>query len=184
MAQVTLPVVGVQYNVDSLLGTDGIVGVKTGWTPEAGGCFLFAAGTSVDGNKVTVIGAVLHQAATTAQPSALQAAFDASTSLLKSAESALVRVQVVKAGAKFGSLEAPWASSVVLRAARSVSVYGLPGTKVSTQVSLPRTFTAPVASGQHLGTATVTVGSQQVTIPLTTGGKLPSASLKWRLTRI
>ena len=37
MGQVTLPVAGRQHNLDKLLGTDGIVGIKTGTTSQAGG---------------------------------------------------------------------------------------------------------------------------------------------------
>jgi len=43
MPQVTLPVAGVVYNVNSALGHDGIVGVKTGSSSPAGGCLAFAA---------------------------------------------------------------------------------------------------------------------------------------------
>lgn len=40
---VTLPVVGVVYNTDKVLGRNGIVGIKTGSDQAAGGCFMFAA---------------------------------------------------------------------------------------------------------------------------------------------
>jgi D-alanyl-D-alanine carboxypeptidase (penicillin-binding protein 5/6) len=36
LKQVTLPAAGVQYNVNSLLVRDDLVGIKTGWTEEAG----------------------------------------------------------------------------------------------------------------------------------------------------
>lgn len=50
-------------NLDIELGADqGWLGIKTGWTPQAGGCLLFAARRSLDGGQpVTVVGAALGQ---------------------------------------------------------------------------------------------------------------------------
>jgi hypothetical protein len=61
MGQVTLPVAGKVVNFDYDLGHDGIVGIKTGTDAAAGGCFLFEAQNTVDGKKVTLVGAVLGQ---------------------------------------------------------------------------------------------------------------------------
>ncbi|MDD4402258.1 MAG: D-alanyl-D-alanine carboxypeptidase, partial [Desulfitobacteriaceae bacterium] len=43
MPQVTLLVAGTVYNVNYMLGKHGIVGIKTGSTLDAGGCFVSAA---------------------------------------------------------------------------------------------------------------------------------------------
>jgi len=49
-------------NLDTLLGTEpGWLGIKTGNTPQAGGCLLFAARRPVGGAQVTLVGAVLGQ---------------------------------------------------------------------------------------------------------------------------
>src|SRR5204862_7960248 len=45
----TLPVAGTVRNTNTLLGRDGFVGVKTGSTAAAGGCFAFRAIRWVDG---------------------------------------------------------------------------------------------------------------------------------------
>ena len=68
MPQVTVPVVGVVYNVNSALGHDGIVGVKTGSSSPAGGCLAFAAIRTVAGSPVTIVGVVLGVRATSTQP--------------------------------------------------------------------------------------------------------------------
>jgi hypothetical protein len=44
-----------------LLGHDGFVGVKTGSTAAAGGCFAFRAIRWIDGNRTTITGVVLGQ---------------------------------------------------------------------------------------------------------------------------
>jgi D-alanyl-D-alanine carboxypeptidase (penicillin-binding protein 5/6) len=57
----TLPVAGTVRNTNTLLGHDGFVGVKTGSTAAAGGCFAFRAVRLVDGEQTTITGVVLGQ---------------------------------------------------------------------------------------------------------------------------
>jgi serine-type D-Ala-D-Ala carboxypeptidase (penicillin-binding protein 5/6) len=57
----TLPVAGTVHNTNTLLGHDGFVGVKTGSTAAAGGCFAFRAIRWIDGKRATITGVVLGQ---------------------------------------------------------------------------------------------------------------------------
>jgi serine-type D-Ala-D-Ala carboxypeptidase (penicillin-binding protein 5/6) len=57
----TLPVAGTVHNTNRLLGYDGFVGVKTGSTAAAGGCFAFRAIRWIDGKRTTITGVVLGQ---------------------------------------------------------------------------------------------------------------------------
>ena len=57
----TLPVAGTVHNTNTLLGHDGFVGVKTGSTNPAGGCFAFQAIRRIDGKRTTITGVVLGQ---------------------------------------------------------------------------------------------------------------------------
>jgi serine-type D-Ala-D-Ala carboxypeptidase (penicillin-binding protein 5/6) len=57
----TLPVAGTMHNTNTLLGHNGFVGVKTGSTAAAGGCFAFRAIRWIDGNRTTITGVVLGQ---------------------------------------------------------------------------------------------------------------------------
>jgi D-alanyl-D-alanine carboxypeptidase (penicillin-binding protein 5/6) len=57
----TLPVAGTVHNTNGLLGHDGFVGVKTGNTGAAGGCFAFRAIRRIDGTRTTITGVVLGQ---------------------------------------------------------------------------------------------------------------------------
>jgi D-alanyl-D-alanine carboxypeptidase (penicillin-binding protein 5/6) len=56
-----LPVAGTVHNTNTLLGHDGFVGVKTGSTSAAGGCFAFRAIRWIDGKRTTITGVVLGQ---------------------------------------------------------------------------------------------------------------------------
>jgi D-alanyl-D-alanine carboxypeptidase (penicillin-binding protein 5/6) len=57
----TLPVAGTVHNTNALLGYAGFVGVKTGSTDAAGGCFAFRAVRWIDGKRATITGVVLGQ---------------------------------------------------------------------------------------------------------------------------
>jgi D-alanyl-D-alanine carboxypeptidase (penicillin-binding protein 5/6) len=59
--QAQVPVVGIIKNTNQLLGTDGIIGIKTGTTHKAGSCLLFAARYTItkDGQKKTIVGVIM-----------------------------------------------------------------------------------------------------------------------------
>ena len=58
----TVPVAGTVHNANRLLGTDGFIGTKTGWTTAAGACLMFAArATDRHGTAHTVYGVLLGQ---------------------------------------------------------------------------------------------------------------------------
>ncbi len=61
MPSATLPVAGTVRNTDTLLGRDGFVGVKTGSTAAAGGCFAFRAVRRIHGTRTAITGVVLGQ---------------------------------------------------------------------------------------------------------------------------
>jgi serine-type D-Ala-D-Ala carboxypeptidase (penicillin-binding protein 5/6) len=56
-----LPVAGRVTNTDTLLGTDGFVGMKTGSDDAAGGCFMFRSWRHTDNGNVPLTGVVLGQ---------------------------------------------------------------------------------------------------------------------------
>jgi D-alanyl-D-alanine carboxypeptidase (penicillin-binding protein 5/6) len=57
----TLPFAGTVHNTNTLLGHNGFVGVKTGSTAAAGGCFAFRAIRWIDNKRTTITGVVLGQ---------------------------------------------------------------------------------------------------------------------------
>ncbi len=58
--QAQTPVAGIIKNTNQLLGRDGIIGIKTGTTDEAGSCLLFAAHyTAKDGKTGTIVGVIM-----------------------------------------------------------------------------------------------------------------------------
>ena len=61
-------------NTNTLLGYRGFVGVKTGSTATAGGCFAFRAIRLIDGKRSTITGVVLGQPGPDLQAAGLAAA--------------------------------------------------------------------------------------------------------------
>jgi D-alanyl-D-alanine carboxypeptidase (penicillin-binding protein 5/6) len=61
MSTVSLPLVGTAHNIVTEIGSNGIIGVKSGYTSEAMGCMVLAANATVDGRSVLVLAAALGQ---------------------------------------------------------------------------------------------------------------------------
>jgi D-alanyl-D-alanine carboxypeptidase (penicillin-binding protein 5/6) len=75
MPTAVVPVAGVVSNYNTLLGQDGIVGLKTGSTQAAGGCVLIAAWHKAGAHDTLIVAATFGQPGTaqTILPNALQA---------------------------------------------------------------------------------------------------------------
>ncbi|HEV3131249.1 MAG TPA: hypothetical protein VGY51_04735, partial [Acidimicrobiales bacterium] len=61
LRSVTLPLVGTIPNVVTEIGSNNVVGIKSGYTTAAGGCMVLAANRVIQGRSVTVLVAVLAQ---------------------------------------------------------------------------------------------------------------------------
>ena len=61
MPTVTLPLVGTLHNLVSEIGSNGVVGIKSGYTSEAGGCMVLAGQRVIDGRTLVVLIAVIGQ---------------------------------------------------------------------------------------------------------------------------
>jgi hypothetical protein len=61
MASVTLPLVGTVRNIVSEIGSNGVIGVKSGYTSEAGGCMVLAGFRMIKGRSVLVLASALGQ---------------------------------------------------------------------------------------------------------------------------
>jgi serine-type D-Ala-D-Ala carboxypeptidase (penicillin-binding protein 5/6) len=183
MPQVTLPVAGLAYNVNAALGHDGITGVKTGSSSQAGGCLAFAATRTVGGSPVTIVGVVLGVPATPAQPSELGGVITAAENLLASVGGALEHAEVIRPGAVLGTVSSAWTAGPAAVAATGVAVTGWPGTPVTVTVT-PRPLAHAISQGQPVAQATVTVGSEVRHITLYASQAAPAPSVRWLLTRL
>jgi D-alanyl-D-alanine carboxypeptidase (penicillin-binding protein 5/6) len=175
-AQATLPVAGVVHNLDTLLGQGGVVGIKTGHTDQAGGCFVVAADLTIDGAAARIYGAVMGQ------PNALAGAFNATTTLLHALSPALHLRPVVKRNDVIARYRTQWDEAGEIVATQSIGWVLLDGTNVSRRVTLddlPPTLPA----GSRVGTLVIEAGSHREEVPLVTAAAINGPDAGWRLTR-
>ncbi|MFK3984630.1 D-alanyl-D-alanine carboxypeptidase family protein [Micromonospora sp. NPDC050397] len=181
-SKATLPVAGTVNNYNDLLGRDGVVGVKTGSTDQAGGCFVFAAATRVGGAEFLVVGAVLGQPGKDT-PAQLRSVFAATTPLVRAVSAALGRHTVVPAGQEVATVRGPLDDRASLRAGHDLEVIGWPGLEVRLGAELPPVPRQVTAGAEH-GRVVATVGAQPpVGTPLRADQPLESPGVWDRLTR-
>jgi serine-type D-Ala-D-Ala carboxypeptidase (penicillin-binding protein 5/6) len=178
-SQATLPVAGTVYNVDWLLGTDGVVGIKTGNTDQAGGCFLFAANQTVAGQQIEVIGAILG-APTTNTPNQ---AIDDSQPMIQATDNNFQAAQIAKAGQVFGTYKAPWGASSKVTASQNLTTLAWIANNPKVSVNLSK-LSSPTTAGETVGAVNVDLGQTTKSVPILLQQKIPAPSLFWRIFHI
>jgi D-alanyl-D-alanine carboxypeptidase (penicillin-binding protein 5/6) len=124
-ATAVVPVAGTVHNRNTLLGTDGVTGIKTGSATYSGGCLLFAAVQTIASRRVTLYGTVLGQPGdlTTLLPNVMRT----SQRLIASAENALTSDTVVTTGQTVAKMTQPGRPALRLTSPRDITVIGWPG---------------------------------------------------------
>ena len=171
-----LPYVGSIYNVNKLLGTNDIVGIKTGNTDQAGGVFLGAKTVEVGGKQLVIISAVVGS-------TDLYAAMTTSVPLLASAKQNFASTTVLKAESVVGHYSTPWGAEASASTLKRLDAVAWKGSTVPTEVTL-QPVSGNTKPGQVVGTITVPASTvsaaQQVPVVLDFALSRPSAW--WRLT--
>ncbi len=179
LPQVTLPVAGVQYNVDADLGHDGIVGVKTGWVPQGGASFVFAATAEAASQRKMVIGAIVGEQDASPLPSVLADA----ERLVRTVDVGLLERHVVAARRQVAVLDNGYGRPVPVVTATPVSLLVWRGAHVSQRVTISRNLGEVVRAGGRVGTLTVGLESEHITVRLVAKVGNAGPSLAWRLSR-
>jgi D-alanyl-D-alanine carboxypeptidase (penicillin-binding protein 5/6) len=174
--EATLPIAGRVFNVDAVVGQDGIVGVKTGSSGAAGACFVFAADVRADGQTARLFGAVMGLPT-------LDDAFMSTKSLVQAVVSALHYRSVLSTNQLIAEYAAPWGDTATVFADQDVNWVAYDGMVLRQRVDL-RTIRAPLPSGSSVGTLTLQLGEQQMQLPLKTTQPIFAPDTVWRLTRV
>lgn len=172
LPRVSVPGIGSFTNRNLALGRDGVTGLKTGTLRAAGSCLLFSAEEVIDGELVTVVGAVL------AAPDQPTIAADVRT-LLATVRDDYHKVTLGMAGELVARYETEWGDSATLNLAETVddTVWG---EVRSISVVRPPTV-QPGMPLPHPGSVTVSYGDRTERIPLEWRGTLDAPDLAWRL---
>lgn len=171
-----IPLVNTIKNTNYLLGSDNIIGIKTGNTDEAGGVFVSASRITVNNKSVTIITAIVGEATK-------QTAMAGSQALIRSAHANFKPVQVIKTGTAVNSYTLPWGGTVEAIASRDLSLATWGGSSIDTfsdKLPLSPNATDGQAIGNLKTVNTAIYDSYSVPLVLKTGPTKPTAW--WRLT--
>ncbi len=174
---VTLPIAGSVSNFVSQIGSDGIIGVKSGFTQAAMGCLVLAARRPVDGHEVLVMGAVTGQ--TGLDP--LDSAARATLALIDGTAASLRDVRVATSSERVATLTVPWRSTPVAGTVeRALDAVVWPGDVVHRSMRWTRVRVGAPA-GTTLGRMEVSVGMERLSVPVLSATAVRGPSLAWRL---
>ncbi len=178
MPQATLPLAGTVYNVNWMLGKHGVVGIKTGSTSQAGGCFVSATPVGIGNEKHFIIAAVLGQK--TAQ--SLQSALDANVQILDQVRNQFKLYPITQPAAGFGQISSAWNTTSDLNITQPIQIFGYPGMKVSVTIKDLKTQ-LPIIAGENAATLTINSGPEVKNVQLQSAQQIEPPSLLWRLIR-
>ncbi|MHA6760720.1 D-alanyl-D-alanine carboxypeptidase [Streptacidiphilus sp. PAMC 29251] len=174
----------ITYNNNALLGTNGVIGVKTGSSTAALGCLMWAAEKKIGGTTQTVLGVVLSQPAVNGV-GYLPMVLANSKKVIVSAEAALQSHRIAAKGDVVGYVDDGLGGKVPVVVSQDVTVAGWGGLSVDMSLvkptgGLPHTAKA----GTTVGTLMVGTGPTAQQIPVTLQSDLVTPSYQSRLTRL
>jgi D-alanyl-D-alanine carboxypeptidase (penicillin-binding protein 5/6) len=176
MPSITLPFAGTLATYTPLLGVQGIVGVKSGYTSEAGACDVVGVVRSVHGRSVLLLAAVTGQQA----PASLPVAGLRGLALVNAMVPMIGTTTVVHEGQPVAQVSST-GGTVEAIAAGSVSVLTSPGLR-ATQTFLPdRRVSDRARRGSRIGSVEVRLGPQQVDVPVRLAQDVPRPSVLQRI---
>jgi D-alanyl-D-alanine carboxypeptidase (penicillin-binding protein 5/6) len=168
-----IPGVGLIENSNKLLGVEGVNGIKTGTTVDAGATLLYSAVLAVGSQSVHVIGVTLG-----AQTHA--ALRDSVATLLASVRESFHEVTLTTAGQSVASALTVWGASTDITATESLTRVVFADTPITlTPVISPL---SSGAVGTDVGTLEIAIGAQTLSVPLELQAALEDPGPGWRLT--
>ena len=203
----TVPMAGVITNVVALIGTNGIVGVKSGYTSQAAGCMVLAARRTVGGHSLLVLAAVLGQklqpppagattppaagapTTTTVPYNALEAQYPLlyagplAEELLYVSESGVTPVVLTRTGEVMGTATAEWAGSrraLPAIATTTTMLLGVPGQRIAS-VMTPMPYRGRAIVPDQVGTIRFSLGREAAVVPLARRGALVLPDWTWKV---
>jgi serine-type D-Ala-D-Ala carboxypeptidase (penicillin-binding protein 5/6) len=170
-----VPEQGQVKNVNWLLGSSGVIGIKTGNTDKAGGCYLFAAKHQIAGKQIVLVGANLGT------PD-LTSAISSGRDLLVAADSGFQQITALNQSQVLGSYTTPWGASAQFKPAKDLPLVIWKGQAIKISNN-PRPVKTPQAAGASVGSVSVESGGQSVKANLTLSQSLPTPTFWWRIFR-
>ena len=169
---VELPVAGKVTTYTPLLGTNGVVGIKSGVTSEAGGCDVMAVNYDVGGHVVQIFSAVTGQRDT----NRLNAAGQAALSIAKAVEAMIQPVGIAGTSIPVATIGWPH-SSVSLVLKNAITIPAWPGQRIAISVTATKKVTGAEPANTVLAIVHVTSPSLKIEAPAATETPLQPPNL-------
>ncbi|MEU0074676.1 D-alanyl-D-alanine carboxypeptidase [Streptomyces sp. NPDC006332] len=171
-------------NWNRLVGSNNVVGIKTGTTTSALGNLVFAAKKEVNGEIRRVVGAVVRQPEGGPDNTILGGALDAGDKLIRAAQGALESATILKKGDVVGYVDDGLGGRTPVVTTKDVTAVGWAGLTVKLTFAaddLPHTAKA----GAKVGTLTVGDGTgNAVKVPVALQQELVEPGFADKLTRL
>ena len=166
MTSVTLPVAGTVQSYTPLVGTTGVVGVKSGFTTAAGGGDVLAYQTSVGGHDLLALAAVTSLRTWTV----LGVAGKTALALAKAAAARVEAVTIAKRGTVVAQVRAG-GRTIPLSTSAAASLLALSGSRVRQVVHL-RALRVGTRKGTRLGAVVFVLAGERVTVPVRAAARI------------
>jgi len=162
-------------STNTLLGTDGVTGIKTGTLDDYGTDLLFSADVPVTGveQPLKVVGVVLGGGTR-------ESVNDDVTRLIDSLKAGFHEVPVAEDDEKVGTYTTPWGASATMVLGSSASVFTYSDAKITATMTTSALKTG--TDGEKVGQVTWKSGSSTATAPVLLKGSIAPPSAWWRLT--
>jgi D-alanyl-D-alanine carboxypeptidase len=172
-------------NWNQLVGSNNVVGIKTGTTTSALGNLVFAAKKEIGGETRTIVGAVVRQPAGGKDNTILSAALTSGDQLIRAAQDTLESSTILKKGSVVGYVDDGLGGRTPVVATKDVKAVGWPGLTVKLTFEadeVPHT----AAAGTKVGTLTVGDGGAAgaVKVPVALQDDLVEPAFTDKLTRL
>jgi D-alanyl-D-alanine carboxypeptidase len=175
------PYGNLHYNYNTLVPYDGAIGIKTGSTTKAGGNLLFAATKDVDGETVTIVGAVLGQH----KAPILDTVNAVSKTAMLATQEAMASETILKKGDVVGYVDDQLGGRTPVVVSEDVKAVGWAGHEVKLTFDPQENLPHVAAAGAEVGS--LTVGDAEggaVKVPVQLQSDLAEPGVGAKLTRI
>lgn len=172
-SEANLPIIGTAYNYNTLLGQDGVIGIKTGNTDEAGGCLLFAYKKNINGQDTNIIGVILGAPSRTVVLNDTQNFIENNANIFQLAIP-------IHTGDVVGTYNLPWRGKINVVAKQDISVLLFNKEEAKVKISLEE-INKPLSRGDEVGSITVMVGSRKMTTSAILADSIFAPSFGWKL---
>lgn len=167
LPSVTLPVAGTVSSYTPFVGMDGVIGVKSGLTDQAGGCDVLAIDPVIGGTHVLVLAAVTGQQG----PAKLAVAGGTAFGLAVRAAETVRVVHVAGTAAPVASIGWRGSGSPIF-AARAVVAPGWPGSSIHVKTVVATAIRRRVPAATTIGSVEVTSGDLITITPAALGATM------------